>query len=111
MIKEIKNLKCKKTKKLKKYKRKHYKQQRLTKKQSQSQKKSQSQSHIQKQEEVSDSTIGTESKQKGGNVKEKFEVKRLADIDYSQFSLSKYINANTNWGSSPGPPPMDCSIM
>ena len=110
MIKEIKNLKYTKTKKLKKYKRKHYKQQRLTKRRSHSQ--NQSQSHIQKQEiSKSASTIDSESKQKGGNVKEKFEVKRLADIDYSQFSLSKYINANTNWGSSPGPPPMDCTIM
>ncbi len=106
MIKEIKNLKYTKTNKLKKYKRKHYKQQRLTKRQIHSQ------SHIQKQEvSKSASTIDSESKQKGGNVKEKFEVKRLADIDYSQFSLSKYINANTNWGNSPGPPPMDCTIM
>ena len=104
MIKEIKNFKTKKTKKLKKYKRKHYKNQRLTKRQSHS-------NNIQKKEEVSDSTIDAESKQKGGNVKEKFEIKRLADIDYSQFSLSKYINTNTDWGSAPGPPPMDCSIM
>ena len=43
------------------------------------------------------------------NCKEKFEVKRLSDIDYSQFSLGK--NADTDWGNSPGPPPTDCCLM
>jgi hypothetical protein len=50
---------------------------------------------------------------KGGgtnnNCKEKFEVKRLSDIDYSQFSLAK--SADPDWGNSPGPPPMDCCLM
>ena len=51
-------------------------------------------------------------KQDGGsNTKEKFEVKRLTDIDYSQFSLTKAMNADTDWGSSPGPPPTDCCIL
>ena len=45
------------------------------------------------------------------NTKEKFEVRRLTDIDYSQFSLSKYLSADTDWGSSPGPPPKDCCIL
>ena len=53
--------------------------------------------------------------QQGGNTnlqgKEKFEVKRLDDIDYSQFSLTKYLNANIDWGMAPGPPPLDCCIM
>ena len=53
--------------------------------------------------------------QKGGNAnlqpKENFEVKRLDDIDYSQFSLTKYLNANIDWGMAPGPPPLDCCIM
>jgi len=53
--------------------------------------------------------------QKGGNTnlqgKENFEVKRLDDIDYSQFSLTKYLNANIDWGMAPGPPPLDCCIM
>jgi hypothetical protein len=52
------------------------------------------------------------SLQKGGNnTKEKFEVKRLTDIDYSQFSLTKYLNQDIDWGSSPGPPPTDCCIL
>lgn len=45
------------------------------------------------------------------NTKEKFEVKRLNDIDYSQFSMSKYVDANIDWGSMPGPPPTDCCIL
>ena len=57
---------------------------------------------------------GTESNIKGGgnvNSKENFEVKRITDIDYSQFSLSKYLNADPDWGKSPGPPPTDCCVM
>ena len=57
-------------------------------------------------------SIGTEAIVKGGgtqNSKEKFEVKRLSDIDYSQFSLAK--SADPDWGNSPGPPPMDCCLM
>ena len=55
----------------------------------------------------------TSSLQKGGNnnSKEKFEVKRLADIDYSQFSITKYLDTDIDWGSSPGPPPTDCCIL
>jgi hypothetical protein len=50
--------------------------------------------------------------QDGGNTKEKFEVKKLTDIDYSQFTLSKYVNTDIDWGSCPGPPPApDCCIM
>jgi hypothetical protein len=50
--------------------------------------------------------------QDGGNTKERFEVKKLTDIDYSQFSLSKYVNQDIDWGTCPGPPPApDCCIM
>ena len=51
--------------------------------------------------------------QSGGdkNTKEKFEVKRLSDIDYSQFSLSKYMDTDIDWGNSPGKPPLDCCIL
>jgi len=45
------------------------------------------------------------------NTKEKFEVKRLNDMDYSQFNVSNYVNANIDWGSMPGPPPTDCCIL
>jgi hypothetical protein len=48
--------------------------------------------------------------QKGGN-KEKFEIVRLADIDYSQFTLSKYVNTDIDWGDSPGKPPTTCCIL
>ena len=57
----------------------------------------------------------TSSMQKGGNnnlnLKEKFEVKKLTDIDYSEFSISKYVNQEIDWGSSPGPAPTDCCIL
>ena len=53
--------------------------------------------------------------QKGGNnnLREKFEVKKLSDIYYSQISISKYVNADFDWGSSPGPAPIDpdCCIL
>jgi hypothetical protein len=59
--------------------------------------------------------IEDEALAKGGGSKEiskeKFEVKRLSDIDYSQFSLSRYLDTNIDWGTSPGPPPTDCCIM
>ena len=48
--------------------------------------------------------------QNGGN-KEKFEIVKLADIDYSQFTLSKYVTSDIDWGSSPGKPPDTCSIL
>jgi len=53
--------------------------------------------------------------QYGGNhcnlTKDNFEVTTLASVDPSQFNISKYINANIDWGSMPGPPPTDCCIM
>ena len=54
-----------------------------------------------------------EKLQSGGNKnkQEKFEVTRLSDIDYSQFSISKYLDTNIEWGNSPGKPPMDCCIL
>ena len=48
--------------------------------------------------------------QKGGN-KEKFEIVKLADIDYSQFTLSKYVATDIDWGDSPGKPPTTCCIL
>ena len=48
--------------------------------------------------------------QKGGN-KEKFEIVKLTDIDYSQFTLSKYVNNDIDWGDSPGKPPTTCCIL
>ena len=48
--------------------------------------------------------------QNGGN-KEKFEIVKLDDIDYSQFTLSKYVTSDIDWGSSPGKPPDTCSIL
>lgn len=50
--------------------------------------------------------------QYGGNKsKEDFEITTLDNIDPSKFSVSKYINANIDWGIMPGPPPTDCCIM
>ena len=44
--------------------------------------------------------------QKGG------EVKSLSDFDYSQLNVSKYINANVDWGSSPGQAPTpNCTLL
>ncbi len=48
--------------------------------------------------------------QKGGN-KEKFEIVKLADIDYSNFTLSKYVANDIDWGDSPGKPPTTCCIL
>jgi hypothetical protein len=48
--------------------------------------------------------------QKGGN-KEKFEIVKLADIDYSNFTLSKYVANDIDWGNSPGKPPTTCCIL
>jgi hypothetical protein len=48
--------------------------------------------------------------QNGGN-KERFEIVKLADIDYSQFTLSKYVKSDIDWGNSPGRPPDTCSIL
>ena len=58
--------------------------------------------------------IGNTTKLSGGSSnsnKEGFEVKRLTDIDYDQFKLSKYLVANIDWGNCPGTPPTDCCIM
>ena len=51
--------------------------------------------------------------QKGGNqnTKEKFEIVRLSDIDYSNFTLSKYVATDIDWGNSPGKPPTTCCIL
>ncbi len=49
-------------------------------------------------------------KQFGGN-KEKFEIVKLSDIDYSQFTLSKYVASDVDWGNSPGKPPTTCCIL
>ena len=51
--------------------------------------------------------------QKGGNSsKEKFEVQSLSNFDFDKISLSKYVNANIDWGIMPGPPPKpDCTIL
>ena len=56
--------------------------------------------------------------QNGGNhsnncnlTKDNFEVTTLASADPSKFNISKYINANIDWGIMPGPPPTDCCIM
>lgn len=44
--------------------------------------------------------------QKGG------EVNALSDFDYSQFNVSKYINAQIDWGSSPGQAPTpNCTLL
>lgn len=44
--------------------------------------------------------------QKGG------EVQDLANFDYDQLSVSKYINTNVDYGSSPGiPPKPDCTLL
>ncbi len=54
---------------------------------------------------------------KGGNCNtnsknENFEVRSLNDFDYERYRVSKYINANIEWGSMPGPPPQpDCCIL
>ena len=50
--------------------------------------------------------------QKGGNIKEQFELKPLSDFDYDKYKLSNYMNDNINWGKMPGSPPMPtCSIL
>ena len=53
--------------------------------------------------------------QYGGNhcnlTKDNFEVTTLASLNPNKFNISKYINANIDWGSMPGPPPTDCCIM
>jgi hypothetical protein len=51
--------------------------------------------------------------QKGGNTnsKENFAIVRLSDIDYSSFTLSKYVASDIDWGDSPGKPPTTCSIL
>lgn len=49
----------------------------------------------------------------GSNCKERdnFEVTTLSNVDASKFSVSKYVNANIDWGIMPGPPPTDCVVM
>ena len=60
--------------------------------------------HIRGNSENSENN-STKIVQKGG------EVQALEDVDYSKFGVSKYINANIDWGIMPGPPPMDCVIL
>lgn len=55
-------------------------------------------------------------KQSGGGgcnsrSRDNFEVTTLSNIDPSKFSVSRYVNANIDWGIMPGPPPTDCCIM
>lgn len=47
----------------------------------------------------------------GNNKKEQFEITTLDNVDTSKFNVSRYINANIEWGIMPGPPPTDCCIM
>ena len=43
---------------------------------------------------------------------ENFEVRSLNDFDYERYRVSKYVNANINWGLMGGPPPQpDCCIL
>ena len=55
---------------------------------------------------VSKNNVKSETKsQKGG------EVQNLANFDYEQLSISKYINTQIDWNNSPGiPPKPSCSI-
>jgi len=114
----IKEVKLKRTKKLKKnggkYKHKHNNKNSNGKKQGKTLKKNTVMQKTAMQKLDMDKST-KQSVQEGGtnngNCKEKFEVKRMSDIDYSQMSLTKYLKADTDWGNSPGPPPMDCTIM
>ena len=57
-------------------------------------------------------TLKNNNLQKGGNIKEQFELKPLSDFDYDKYKLSNYMNDNINWGKMPGSPPMPtCSIL
>ena len=51
--------------------------------------------------------------QKGGNAKHKdnFEVTTINNVDASKFSVSRYVNANIDWGMLPQGPPVNCTIM
>ena len=43
---------------------------------------------------------------------ENFEVRSLNDFDYERYRVSKYINAEIDWGVMGGPPPQpDCCIL
>lgn len=56
---------------------------------------------------IGGSSIGDINK---NNKNEKFEVTTLSNVDANKFSVSKYMNANIDWGIMPGPPPTDCCI-
>ena len=67
---------------------------------------------------TTNNTIQTKKYHKGGSYntnnikKENFEVRSLNDFDYERYRISKYINANIDWGSMPGPPPQpNCCIL
>ena len=52
--------------------------------------------------------------QKGGNsdIKEKFEIQSLNNFDFDKYRISKYVDANIEWGSMPGvPPEPNCCIL
>jgi len=105
----IKEDRLKGTKKIKKdYKKKYYKKN-ITKKRSINKKDLKNSIQESKEKNVLKKTLQGGSKT--SKSKENFEVKRLSDIDYSEFSLSKRMSAEQDWGNSPGPPPTDCSIM
>lgn len=112
----IKEVRLKGTKKIKRYYKKKYYKKNITKKRSNNKKdlknsiqESKDTNKESKEKNVLKSTLQGGSKT--SKYKENFEVKRLSDIDYSEFSLSKRMSAEQDWGSSPGPPPTDCSIM
>ena len=60
--------------------------------------------------------INHKQQHKGGSCnnikKENFEVRSLNDFDYERYRVSKYINAEIDWGVMGGPPPQpDCCIL
>ena len=65
----------------------------------------------------SDNNTNNKIQHKGGscntNIKtENFEVRSLNDFDYERYRISKYLNANIDWRTMPGPPPQpDCCIL
>lgn len=119
MIKEVKLKKTKKTKKIKKNGKRKYIKNNIKKNIKKNDKNYENNNKLTKKLSRKIKKINKDvakevpilKSQDGGNTKEKFEVKKLNDIDYSQFSLSKYVNQDIDWGTCPGPPPTDCCIM
>ena len=56
---------------------------------------------------------GRQNKEKySANLQKGGEVNSLSDFDFSQISVSKYINTQVDWGASPGVPPQpSCEIL